>query len=298
MLIMGSYHFREALRFFTRSKRLNLIALATISLALMGLGLVGALQVGIMQAAAFVEGKVEVVAFLNDQLAPQEVEPFLVKINAYPMVEGVEYRSKEDALKEFSGDPASKRFVDALGTNPLPASLRVQMANKTPETVKTFVAWLNEQTGVEETTYGGGDADRLLNGLRLVRIGVLLLTLCLALAAVVIIGNIISLMVFARREEINILRLIGATTWFIRGPFLIWGMVQGVLGGLIASLLLYGLWWTLAWLSWKEIGIDLNSLLPPQTLRWFLTGSAVLAAAGALLGFAGSLLAVGRQLRE
>jgi cell division transport system permease protein len=296
--MLNGFHFREALRYFTRSKRLNLTALATISLALMGLGLVAALQAGILQATDFLEAKVEVVAFLNEQLPSQDVAAFLARVKQVPQVAAVEYRSQEEALKEFSADPALKRFVDALGSNPLPASVRVRLTQKTPETVRAFVAWLNELPGVEESTYGGGEADRLLNGLRLTRIAALILTLCLTFAAVIIIGNIINLMVYARREEIAIMRLIGATTWFIRGPFLIWGSALGMLGGLVAAGLLYGIGWALAYYARNEIGLDLAALLPPQALRWALFGGAGLAVAGALLGFAGSLLAVGRQLRE
>jgi len=296
--MLNSFLVREAFRYFTRSKRLNFIALASIGLSLMGLGLVVALQVGIDRLADFVEGKVEVVAFMNDQLPPQEVESFLAKIKGYPQVAGVEYRSKEDALREFSGDPALKRFVDALGANPLPASLRVQLRNKTPETVRGFVAWMNEQPGVEETIYGGGDADRLLNILRVVRLGALVLTVSLVIAAVIIISNIISLMVFARREEIAIMRTVGATTWFIRVPFLIWGMVQGMAGGLAASGLLYGIWYAIAYFARKDVGLDLNALVPPEMIRLVLYAALGLAGAGALLGFIGSLFSVGRQLRE
>ncbi len=294
----AGYFFREALRHLTRSKRLNLICLGAISMALMALGVMFALQAGILKLANFVEAKVEVVAFLNDQLAKPETEAFIARVRSVPQVAGIAYVSKEEALAEFSRDPGLKRFVDALGTNPLPASVRVQLQDKTAESVAEFVTWLNEQPGVEETAYGGGDADRLLQALRLVRLAVVILAVSLVLAAVIIIGNIISLMVFARREEISIMRTLGATNWFVRGPFLLWGLVQGTAGTLVALGLLYGLWRVLVYYAWQDVGVNLESLLPPEYPRLALLGALCLLGTGAGLGLIGSLLSVGRQLRE
>ncbi len=293
-----SFQAREAFRYFGRAKRLNLITLAAISLTLMGLGLVIALQFGILRLTAFAERQIEVVAFLNDQISPQDLDAFLTRVRAVPRVAGVTYRSKEDALQEFSEDASLQRFVSALGSNPLPASVRVQLTEKTPATVREFAAWLNEQPGIEETTYGGGDADRLLDLLRLVRLAAALLAAALALAAVIIIGNVLSLMVYTHREEIVILRLVGASTGFIRGPFLIWGTVQGVAGGLVASGLLYGLWALLAAFAARELGLNLNTWLPPRAAEQALVGAGGLVVLGAALGLIGSLLSVGRQLRE
>jgi cell division transport system permease protein len=290
--------FREAFRLLLNRKRLNLISLGAISLALMALGLLLVLQLGVFKLVEFVDEKVEVVAFLNDRLSDTETQTLLGKIHASSQVVGVEYHSKEDAIREFSGDPALKRFLDALGSNPLPASVRIQLREKTAENVAYFVAWLNEQEGVEESTYGGGDADRLLKFLQLVRLGCVILTAVLTVAAMFIIANIISLMVFARREEITIMRMIGATKWFVRGPFLIWGLVQGALGGVVAAGLMFGIWKVMSYYAWRDVSVDLEALLPPQIQSWALAALGGLIGAGALMGLISSLTAVGRQLRE
>jgi len=296
--MLGGFLFREAFRLLLNRKRLNLISLGAISLALMALGLLLVLQLGVFKLVEFVDEKVEVVAFLNDRLSDADTQTLLGKIHASSQVVGVEYRSKEDAIREFSGDPALKRFLDALGSNPLPASVRIQLREKTAENVAYFVTWLNEQEGVEESTYGGGDADRLLKFLQLVRLGCVILTAVLTVAAMFIIANIISLMVFARREEITIMRMIGATKWFVRGPFLIWGLVQGALGGIVAGGLMLGIWKVMSYYAWRDVSVDLEALLPPQIQSWAFTAMAGLIAAGALMGFISSLTAVGRQLRE
>ncbi len=296
--MLGGFLFREAGRLLVNRKRLNLISLGAISMSLMALGLLLILQFGVFRLVEFVEEKVEIVAFLNDQIDNTEMQDLLGKIRASSQVVGVEYHSKEDALKEFSGDATLKRFIDALGANPLPASIRVQLREKTADNVAYFAAWLNEQPGVEESTYGGGDADRLLKFLQLVRLGGIVLTIVLTVAAMFIISNIISLMVFARREEIMIMRMIGATKWFVRGPFLIWGIVQGALGGLIASGLMFAIWKILSYYAWRDVGVDLEALLPAGAESWAALGIVGLAGVGSCMGLFSSLTSVGRQLRE
>jgi cell division protein FtsX len=296
--MLSNFLFQEALRLLLNRKRLNLISLGAISMSLMALGLLLVLQFGVFKLVDFVEEKVEVVAFLNDQMADADVQALLAKIRASSQVVGLEYHTKEAALQEFSGDPALKRFVDALGANPLPASVRIQLREKTADNVAYFATWLNEQPGVEESTYGGGDADRLLKFLQLVRLGGIILTATLTVAAIFIIANIISLMVFARREEITITRMIGATKWFVRGPFLIWGLVQGALGGVTAAGLMFGIWKLLSYYAWRDVSVDLEALLPPAVESWTLFGVLGLMAAGSMMGLFSSLLAVGRQLRE
>jgi len=292
------FQIREAFRSLFSSKRLNVIALAAMSMSLMALGLVLILNFAVLKLTGYVEEKIEVVVFLNEQVGAKDTQAFLGKLNAHPQVAGLLYISKDEALKEFSGDQALKRFLDVLGSNPLPASVKIRLLDKTPESVASFVTWLKSIPGVEDATYGGLDAERLLKALQFIRLAVLVLTVSLILAAVVIISNVISLMVLYRQEEIRIMRMIGATNWFIRGPFLFWGMIQGAAGGLVASGLLYGIWSILEYYVLYELSIDLNALLPPTILQQALGGMAGLVATGFTLGLIGSLVSVGRQLHE
>jgi cell division transport system permease protein len=290
--------FAEAFRSLFRSRRLNMISLGAMSMSLMALGLVLVLNVGIMELADFVEEKIEIVLFLTEDAKPEKIPMLVTKIQDHPQVIAVQHISKKDALEEFSQDAALQELIDVLGNNPLPASLRIQLMEKTPENVKRFIVWLKNLPGVGDVSYGGGDADRLLKALQFVRLVVLVLTGSLVLAAIVIIANIISLMVFAREQEINIMRMIGATNGFIRGPFLIWGVIQGAVGGILATVLLYIIWYLLRYYSMHELGIDLNALLPPTTKDQACFGAGVLIMAGCFFGFVGSLVSVGRQLNE
>ncbi len=293
-----SFLVQEAFRGLLRSKRLNLLSLGAMSMSLMALGLVLLLNFGILQVTHFVQDKIEVVVFLNDQAAEPEIESFITKIRDYPLVAGVEYLSKARALEEFSGDETLREFLEVLGSNPLPASLRIGLMEKTPANVNRFVTWLKQFAGVGEVSYGGGDADRVLKALQFVRLCVMILTASLVLSAIIIIANIISLMVFARREEIGIMRIIGASNGFIRGPFLIWGIFQGAVGGLVAAGLLYIIWLVLRYYSLHELGLNLDALLPADAGLQALRGMAGLMLVGCFLGLVGSLVSVGRQLNE
>ncbi len=291
------YMVGEAVRSFTRSKRLNLISLGAMSVSLMALGLVLVLNLGMWRLANFIEDKVEIVAFLNDSLSQDSIDRFLTKLHDHPQVTQVTYISKDQAAKEFEEDKALKKMMDVLGSNPLPASIRISIIEKTPQHIKEFTTWLNQFEGIDEVSYGGGDAERLLKSLQFMRLTVLLLSAALAVSAIIIIANIISLMVYARQEEISILLVIGATHWFIRGPFLIWGLLQGAAGGLVASGLLYGIWRLLVFYALSDLGIDLTSMLTPLLVKQVLVGAGLLVVVGALLGLIGSVVSLGRRLQ-
>ena len=289
--------FKEAIRSLLRLKKLNLIALGAMSMSLMALGLVLLLNIGIFKLTNFVEKKVEVVAFLKDKFDENKLKSFLGSLRKHPLVEKVEYISKQQAYRDFSKDKSVKHFLDVLGSNPLPASIKIRLLNNTPRNVKFFVSWLNNFYGIAEVNYGGGEADRLLKVLQFIRLAIIILTVSLILAAIIIIANIISLMVFARQSEIELMRIIGATNNFIRGPFLIWGMLQGALSGLLASSFIYAIWKLLSYYALKEVAIDMQTILPNNIVSLVATGTGILIAVGLGLGLVGSLVSVGRQLK-
>lgn len=289
---------QEAFRSFFRAKALNFITLGAMSMSMLALGLVLVLNLGIFYLVEVMESKVEVVAFIQEQAPEPQLAELMIKVKSHPLVAETEYLSPEDALKEFAADREIQRFVQVLGENPLPASLRIRLKQKNPENVRQFTAWLGQLPGVSDATYGGGDADRLLRTLQFARLVVAVLTASLLFAAVVIVANIIRLMVYARQEEISLLRMIGATAWFIRAPFLIWGVLQGALGGIVASGLLFGLWRILRYSAWVELGVELAGYLPPRAGWIALAAAGGLSAVGAVLGLIGCLVSVGRRREE
>ena len=140
-----------------------------------------------------------------------------------------------EKFKERLGD--QKTLLEALDdTNPLPDSFEVMLIQ--PELVKTAAEAIEKYEGVEAAKYGQDVMEHLFDITRLIRIFGFALMFVLALATLFIIANTIRLTVFARRKEIAIMKYVGATDWFIRWPFVLEGMVMGLFGSLIASIIL------------------------------------------------------------
>jgi cell division transport system permease protein len=222
---------------------------------------------------------------------------FQDRLSSLPEVHSVSYISPEQALEEFSamlGD--NKVLVSGLETNPLPASLRITLReeNRNLEGVKAVLPMIGDDPLVQEIQYGKewlGRLDRILN---LLRLGSIVLGLVLSLAAVFIISNTIKITVMARKDELEIMRMVGATEGFIRLPFLVEGIIQGFAGAAISLGLLGAVHTFLATRTdqplLRILHIESLQFLPPAAMAAIITG-------GMLLGGLGSLASVGRHSR-
>jgi cell division transport system permease protein len=239
----------------------------------------------------------QVTVFLEDGITAEQLTLLKKRIQGEPAVRGMTYTSKEEALQSFKRELRGKEsLLEGLGENPIPASLqlKVQEAYQTPEALRQFTAFLSRQEGVEDVMYGQEWVDRLNNAIRMLRLLGLSVGLALGMASLLIVSNTIRLAVYARAEEIEIMRLVGATKLHIRAPFLLEGLIQGALGSGLALLLLFGAYratlWQLQLTPGQIFGIGVGSFLDP---RW--AGAMLLAGAG--VGAFGSLISVGRFLR-
>ena len=178
---------------------------------------------------------VRVIAFLQDDVTPEDTVELQGEVASWPQVSDVFYVSKQEAYDEalvlFSNDDAMLRVLEE---NPdlLPASLRVQPVD--PEDYDLIVTRLEATAGVR-TVESAGDAIDAMIALRDgLQIMFWLLAVALGVAAVALIANTIHMAIYARREEIEIMRLVGASNWFVRTPFLIEGALEGLIGGALA----------------------------------------------------------------
>lgn len=178
---------------------------------------------------------VRVIAFLQDDVTPEATVELQAEVASWPQVRDVFYVSKQEAYDEalvlFSNDEAMLRVLEE---NPdlLPASLRVQPVD--PEDYDLIVTRLEATAGVR-TVESAGDAIDAMIALRDgLQIMFWLLAVALGVAAVALIANTIHMAIYARREEIEIMRLVGASNWFVRTPFLIEGALEGLIGGALA----------------------------------------------------------------
>lgn len=283
-----SYSLREALAAFRRAPLLTGLSAVMIGLSLFVVGLFGLAAYNIRLVLERVEARVEIVAYLRDDATPEEVTAAQRQIEQYPEVSAVRYVSRREAL-EIARKELSE-FRSVLGTgedNPLPASLEISLQphQKGPESVRAVADRVGHYAFVEDVRYGSEWLDKVFLLRRVAGAATLVLGGGFALVAALIIAAAVRIAIFARREEITVMRLVGATDAFVRRPFVLEGLLTGLLGAGMALAGVYGVY-----LLIYRVVFQLQ-WLPTE---WIVAG----AAAGALLGVLASGFSVRRHLRE
>jgi cell division transport system permease protein len=283
---------REALLSFRRAPLLSVLSITTIAFSLFTLGLFGLVAINLRQALQGLEERVEIVAFVLRGTPAETITLATQDIAAFPEVQDVTFVSEEQALARARRELVE--FRDAyrdLQVNPLPASIEVRLkpGNRDAATVERVAQRLRGFGFVNDVRYGRDWVQKLDHLRNITGIVGLVIGLAFAAVAVVIIGVTIRLTLLQRAREISIMRLVGATNWFIRGPFLLEGALKGLLGGLLSLVLCYA-----GYLLFRDQSggtfAGLIFFLPYQM------GAIVVF--GVLLGLGGSLVSVGRHLRH
>lgn len=297
-----AYFFRESLRGFTRNLSTTLGSIVTIflSLLIIGVFLVGGITVDSIMKS--VENEVSITAFIADDASESDIQAVESFVNGLEGVSSVSFTTKEQALEKFR-QTSTTDIVDSLdGMNPLPASIDVELSD--PQLVEdvaaqieanqTFRAICDEPEDPSASLlYGQGSVEHLFQLTNYVRyIGIALIAL-LIFIAMVFINNTIRLAILARRKEIAIMRLVGASNGFIRGPFL----MEGALHAIIGSLLAVGVLELLRNFALPEIQNTLKFLPFDVSLQTFLVIYAALVIAGLVIGLIGSAVAMRRYLK-
>jgi cell division transport system permease protein len=283
---------REALNVFRRAPALSILSITTIAFSLYVVGLFGLVALNLREALRGVEQRVEVVAYLLRGTPPESIAQASEDIAAFPEVQRVTFVSEDEALTRARAELVE--FRDAyrdLTVNPLPASLEIQLKEGSRDAAhaQQVAERLRGIGFIDDVRYGREwveKLDRLRNigGLVGMSIG-----LAFAAVAVVIIGVTIRITVLQRAREIAIMRLVGATRWFIRGPFLLEGALKGLLGGILAVAMCFASY--LLFRNQSELATSgIVFFKTPQMLLGILFGIAI--------GLGGSLVSVGRQLKN
>lgn len=285
------YAFEEALSGLLRRRVLTVVSVATIgaSLGVFGLFFSVARAGGVLVES--LASKVQVVVYLKPELKEAERAALVAKIRAQPVVKGVEERTSEEALARFKGlFPDLAAIPEEIGETPFPPSVEVSLKPelaKSPIVLSLIESWRRTE-GVDDVHYDAILVNRLSAFVGLVRGLALVLGLVLAVASGFTIANVIRLSVYSREDEIEIMRLVGASKGFIRGPFLVEGSLSGAFGGLLASGLLA---MVLRRVVEAMRGANLGATLAPTL------GSAdvlALIGIGATVGLFGSFVSLGR----
>ena len=286
-----SYFLSEALTSLWRSRLVNAVSIGTIAVSLFVLGAFLTVASALSALVTRWTETVQVIVYLEDGIEERVLASLENRLRADPAVASLERVTREQALARFRSmfrDLSS--LPEDLGENPFPASLEVKLqpGAQAPGDVERLAKAFTGVPGVREIQYDLLWIERLSTGVRLVRVVGAFLGGILVLAAVFTISNVIRLTIYAREDELDIMRLVGATRAYVKGPFVTEGVLQGGLGGLAASLLL---WSALAWLS-RDLAT--SDLLPHAALGLSPLIALALVAGGMAVGLAGSLMSLSR----
>jgi len=241
MLSFLLFSISRAWQGFWRNAAMSLAATATMTLMLLLLAGFWIVQAGFLASLTYVEDKVGVVADLHDTIKDADRLDVIARLNAMPEVRSVEYVSKAEALKRYREERVSQGQDDLtsyLPSNPLPASLEVKL--RKPEDYRTVAGFLEIEPIVAKVQNIEDTTDRLVQITTFLRtFGVLLLAVIGAIVLFIVI-NTIRLAVLGRAEEIEVMRLVGASDAFIRWPFVFEGALVGLLGAAISLGVLVG----------------------------------------------------------
>ena len=222
---------------FWRNPVMSIASTLTVSLMLLLFAFFIVTDRGLQAAVAVLESKVELVLYLEDTAKPSDVLNFKARIERDPAVTRVDYVTKDQALARLREIAARKKDFDLadVDTNPLPASLEVKMASA--QETSRLAASLKDEVGrgvVSDVVDNPTVVEKLLTITRVLSIGGVAVLGMMLFVALFVIVNTIRIAVHGRRDEIEIMKLVGATDWFVRWPFILEGMLVGALGATVS----------------------------------------------------------------
>ena len=240
MALKLDYVVRETGGNLVRNLSITVATVITVAVSLSMVGFGFMVNYGVQNATARWEGGIEFVVFMQPEASTESIDSIGRDLDESPAVENYDYVDKEAAYEEFQTlFEDSPEFVESIEPEVLPTSYRVVPLEKDADTIRDLGDQFEEKSGVREVVFAG-DTIKAVQSLAKKVTGVIYgLAIVLVIAAALLIINTIRMAVYARRREIEVMKLVGATNWFIRVPFLLEGMVQGLVG---ASVACFGIW--------------------------------------------------------
>ncbi|HNZ08953.1 MAG TPA: permease-like cell division protein FtsX [Bacillota bacterium] len=268
-----------------------LMALVVVAACMFVLGSTLAVALNVTNIGLQLQRQVEIKAFLMDGL--KDYAAVGSRIKAVPGVADAIYISKEEALKRMAEDyPDYREVIKTLPDNPLPASFDVKLSD--PKSVKEIAGAVGGIEGVEGVNYGQSYVEGLSSVLQVLWSFTALVLVAMVFGSSIIVNNTIGITVTARRNEIEIMKLVGASDGFIRAPFVLEGMIIGFVGSLLAGIgIIAGYEYAARWVK------DMAPFVPLVDAAWAKAGLlAVVLALGAVLGAGAGRNATNRYLKD
>lgn len=231
------YTLKQSFIQFGRNLNMSVISIFAITCMLLILSLFFILVINVNTATETIKGDYDSIEiFLLDDTTPEQADAMVEDMKTQDGVSDAFYKTKDEAMAQFRerwGD--NGYLLDSLEDNPLPNSVVIMIGDL--EKADALAEHAASYEGIEDVKYYKSTVDKLLDATRFVQIGAFVIMIFLIIISIVVVSNTIKLTVFNRADEISIMKYVGATNWFIRGPFL----VEGILIGLISALLSLGI---------------------------------------------------------
>ena len=240
------YTLKQAFTQVARNKTMTLTSLFSITAMLLILGMFFILAVNVNLMTENTKQQFDLVEiYLLDETPESDIQSMMQSLQGLNEVEKVDFLSKEDAMAEMQERWGENAYLlDGLSENPLPRSIRVTV--KDVSDAESVVDYADGFSGVEDIKYSQSEVDKIIKITDGIQIGALVVIVFLIVVSIVVVSNTVKLTVLARGREISIMKYVGATNWFIRGPFLAEGIVIGIIAAVISSGLVSVLYY---WLS-------------------------------------------------
>lgn len=292
------YFIARALLNIRQNVLVNVLAIGTITLALLIVSLFLLVFVNLESSADEWSGKIQVTAYFDTEPSPQELSTIMSRVKALDGTERVGYVSKQEAMKRFRNRlKGQETLLDGVPADVLPSSIEITLKRKSREdaAMEVYVARLRKVPGIAEVQYGEEWVRRFNTFMNFLRFVGALLGGFLLMAVLFIVSNTIKLTIYARKEEIELMELVGATRFFIKAPFLIEGIIQGAAGAILALLILVAAYFGFLHSATNFVNFSSSitglSFLPPIYIVGILAG-------GVILGFLGSLTSLKRFINN
>lgn len=294
MLRIG-YNIRQALQQIWRNKGMSTASVFAITAMLLILGLFFVITVNINLFTEMLKNNYnEVEVFLNDDVKKSDAEDIMKKIDAELGVKSSAYRSKTEAMKIMKARWGENSYLlDSLGDNPLPSSIVVTVDSMS--TADNVIKMVKGTDGVEDVKYYQETVKKLTKITNFLKLAAMIIMVFLIIVSIVVVSNTIKLTVFARAKEIEIMKYIGATNWFIRGPFLIEGILIGVISSAVSAVATFFIYREIISLVGKQFMTIMSSPLVPAG---YLSVNLILIflAIGVSIGACGSIVSMRKFL--
>ncbi|HNU80578.1 MAG TPA: permease-like cell division protein FtsX [Bacillota bacterium] len=292
----GKFFIREGFRSLKRNSTMSAAAITSVIAALLVIGIFFIIVINIDYAATKLESQIEMMVYLEDGLSENIIDTMETEIRSINGVKSVEFISKDTALNNLEKNWGENSYLlEGLeGDNPLPDAFLITLSD--PSDASGVALSVSSISNIEKVVYGKEELANLLNATYVMRMSSVVIILILLFISVFIIANTIKLTLYARRREIGIMKYVGATDWFVRMPFIIEGIIVGMIGAVVSTVILgAGYYYCSNLVKNQMIGFMSISLIPFNQI--IVSMVILLIIVGVVIGAVGSLISVRKFIK-